>query len=362
MVPGEQIGLQSEVADSVTIEQQGERQWRVTQRFFGDEHDNNHNVTWLRVQNRGPETTVRIEVIWAEFRHMADRRFGHLKHGDDWSTVQGETTPTSTVYEFTARAGDSLFGTFPWYGIEEERRFIEAICARSTLYSVRSIGRTAEGRPINCLCIGDEDKPNVVVLARMHAAESAGSWAVEGCAEYLLSDEARPLLEQYRFHLFISVNPDGVANGIKLTRMGPVDEYDMVRGGMTSADPTIVALREELFSLQPACLISHHSYLWSVPFLGIFERQVGLDMLDRLVKDDDLGNTGAWLVRFTGAERGFLRWECYDRFGTTVAFTELPWHHRLPDTIKRQGVDILRATLSAHECKARAREGETYAR
>ena len=59
----------------------------------------------------------------------------------------------------------------------------------------------------------------------------------------------------------------GVANGIKLTRMGPVDEYDMVRGGMTSADPTIVALREELFSLQPACLISHHSYLWSVPFL-----------------------------------------------------------------------------------------------
>ncbi len=356
------IQLHSEVADAVTIEQQGERQWRVTQRFLGDEHDNNHNVTWLRVHNPGPETPIRVEVIWAEFRYMADRGFGYLKHGDAWATVRGETTPTSTVYEFTAPAGDSLFGTFPWYGIEDESRFIETICARSTLYSVRSIGRTGEGRPINCLCIGDESKPSFVVLARMHAAESAGSWAVEGAAEYLLGDEARPLLEQYRFHLFISVNPDGVANGIKLTRMGPVEEYDMVRGGMTSADPTIVALREELFSLQPACLISHHSYLWSVPFLGIFERQVGLDMLDYLVKDDDLGNTGAWLMRFTGAERGFLRWECYNRFDTTVAFTELPWHHRLPDTISGQGVDILKATLAAHQHKLRARRGETYVR
>lgn len=362
MDPDEQIGLHSEVADAVTIEQRSEHEWRVTQRFFGDEHDNNHNVTWLRIHNPGSETPIRIEVIWAEFRYMADRGFGYLKHGDDWSSVRGQTTPTSTIYEFAAPVGESHFGTFPWYGIDDENRFIDTICARSTLYSVGSIGRTAEGRPINCLSIGDEGKPNVVVLARMHAAESAGSWAVEGVAEYLLGDEARPLLERYRFHLFISVNPDGVANGIKLTRMGPVDEYDMVRGGMTSTDPAIVALREELFALEPACLISHHSYLWSVPFLGIFERQVGLDMLDYLVKDDDLGSTGAWLVRFTGAERGFLRWECYNRFGTTVAFTELPWHHRLPDTISRQGVEILKATLLAHERKLRAGGGETYVR
>ena len=357
-----EVHITSEVPNTVRIRRRGPREWYVAQRSFGDEHDNNQNVTWLRVVNPGRRATIRIHLKWAEFGHMDLRRIAYVRKGNTYGVVRAEAiTPATSIFDLVVPTGTSFFGAFPWYSNADAERFLKRVCKRSELCAVRSIGTSGDGRPIQCLTIGSQgdsrgkSKGNVVVIARMHANEACGSWAIEGATEFLLTDEGSAFLDDYVFHLFPIVNPDGAANATKLTRMGPVIDHDMVQGGVHSDDPTIKALRDELYRLQPVCLLSHHCYLLTVPFLGIFEKQVGLTMLDELVGPDAQRGTGAWLLRFTGAEAKFLRHECFRRFGTTVAFTELPWQGRLPDDIAKMGAETLRALLIAHEAKVAGR-------
>ncbi len=68
----------------------------------------------------------------------------------------------------------------------------------------------------------------VWIVARQHAFETGGSWAIEGLIRFLASDdpEARELRRKVRFKICPMVNPDGVtdgntrfnANGVDLNR------------------------------------------------------------------------------------------------------------------------------------------------
>ncbi|MBT3381685.1 MAG: hypothetical protein HN742_33160 [Lentisphaerae bacterium] len=357
--PASDVQLVSEVRGTVRIRRRGEREWHVAQCSFGDEHDNNQNVTWLRLVNPGRQTTIRIHLKWAEFRHMDLRRIAYVRQGETYGIVRAEAvTPTTSTFDVAVPGGESLFGAFPWYSNADGEQFLERVHTQSSGCTLRSIGTSGDDRPIQCLTIDTEaqgsggPKGNVVVIGRMHANETCGSWAIEGATDFLLGDEGRDIRDRYVFHLIPIVNPDGAANATKLTRMGPVAQHDMVQGGVTSDDPTIKALRDELYRLQPVALISHHCYLLSVPFLGVFEKQVGLTLLDELVWPHSPRGSAAWMLRFTGPEAKFIRHECFKRFGTTVVFTELPWQGRLPNDIAQMGADILRATMIAHEAKS----------
>jgi len=350
------MNVRDTIPGSVTIRRRGRNEWYVKQRYYGDEHDNNQNPTWVRIENPGRATKIVVHLTWAQFRHMQHRTIGYQQIGGKYRIVRGRTEPTKTVFEVEIPRGQSFFGAFPWYSNEDVDRFMRRMGRRPN-GRVRSIGKTGKGRDIQCLTIdtdsGKRAKRNVVVMGRMHATEPSGSFAVEGTARFLLGKKApAKWLKECAFHLIPVVNPDGTADGLKLTRMGPVEEYDMVRGGTGSNDPTIKALRDELNALRPACLISHHSYLPSSPFLGVFEKSVGLNMLDELIKDWREGDD-TWLIRVTSAEPKFLRYHCYKEFGTTAVFTEMPWQGRLPKDIEKLGADIFRAMMMAHEKRAR---------
>ena len=350
------IELTDVVGGTVTIKRTGPTSWKVTQRNYGREHDNNQSPTWLRVENAGPATEVRVRLEWATSLWSGLRKIGYTRRGRTYGTVVGETKPTETVFTFTVPSGESWFGAHPWYSNEDTERFLRRMLRRGDACEVRSIGKTGEGREIPCLTVDAaprrKGRPNVVVIGRTHATEPSGSFAVEGAAEHILSDDCpKARRNRYVFHFLPVANPDGTAHGLKLTRPGPVLEYDMVQGGRDSKDATIVALREELDRLRPACLISHHCYLQNVTFLGFFEQQVGADMWNALVKGRR-DESPSWWLRYTGPEDRFLRHICYEKYGTTAVFTELPWQGRLPDDIRKLGAETLRALLLAHENKA----------
>lgn len=358
--PRQEIQWCDTVPGTVTVRRIRKNEWRVVQRRFARGHDNNQNVTWLRIENPGRPAKVRVHLIWAQYGWMQLRSVAYLKHRSRYQAVTGTVTPTESVHNFVAPHGESYFGAFPWYTNEDADRFMKRMVRQSPMCEIRSIGTSGEGRDIKCLTISPKSarrsRRNIVVIARTHANESSGSFGVEGTAKYLLSKHVhRSLLRDYVFHLIPVVNPDGVANGTKLTRMGPVEKYDMVRGGTSSDDATIKALREELLRLRPACLISHHSYLPKPPFIGFFEKQAGLAMISQLLPERAQTDSVAWLIRQTGPEPRFLRYDCYKRFNTTVCFTELPWQGRLPKDIEKLGVDVFLATLKAHALKTRTR-------
>jgi len=348
------IRLRNTVPGTVTLRRRGRNAWTVTQRHFGPEHDNNHNVTWLRIDNPGSPAEIEIRLKWAEWGWMQLRKHGYLRVGRKFELLQGEINPTSTTYRFTAPSGESCFGSTPWYTNEDADRFLKRTERRSPACRVRSIGTTGEGREIRCLTIDanpSDRKGNVLVIGREHAFESSGSFAVEATARFLLGKGApTKWLRHYTFHLIPVINPDGVANGTKLTRMGPVKEFDLVQAALTSDDPTCKAVREEFFSLEPAVVLSHHTYLFHQPALVLLEKRIALAMLDSLISEDEREYSTWYVAR---SQTPFLKNECYRRFNTTVVATELPWLRRLPRDIEKMGVDVFKAIMKAHEVKKR---------
>lgn len=357
------IGLESGIPGSARVRRAADGTWHVTQRALPGAQDNNHNPAWLLVRNTGREATVRLHVRWAEFRWMGYRRFAYLLRGTRWEAIQGVTTPRETHYEFAAPTGDTWFGTIPWYDNEAAARFIRAMLRRGKdLCRAHSIGTTAEGRDIPCLTVADPSfagpKRNVVLLTRIHANETSGSFAFESIGRWLVGPEAPPaLLRRCAFHVVPVANPDGVAHGIKLTRPGPADRFDMERGAMTSDDPAITAVREAVLAWRPALLLDYHTYLFSPAFLYTYDRALALRMLSELLADaPQRDGASSWLTHIPASAPGRdgLRGHCHRTFGTHVLVTELPWYGgRLPPEIAAQGLQFFQAALRATGLTAR---------
>lgn len=91
--------------------------------------------------------------------------------------------------------------------------------------SVEDLGPTPGGRPLLMLTITDfaattpegkaDDRPHIVMSARVHPGEVPASFMMRGVLELLLADteEAFDLRRRFKFVVFPMLNPDGVAAG-----------------------------------------------------------------------------------------------------------------------------------------------------
>ena len=83
------INITNEVGRTVTIRRTGECDWHVTQRSHGPGQDDCQNVTWLKIENSGPPSPIRIKLRWAEFAHMSQRQLAYLRCGKRYQLVRG---------------------------------------------------------------------------------------------------------------------------------------------------------------------------------------------------------------------------------------------------------------------------------
>ena len=127
----------------------------------------------------------------------------------------------------------------------------------------RSIGSTPEGREIGCLTIGTASE-RVMLIAGEHPAETAGSYAIWGIADYLLSvlPEAKALLDHYRFDCLPVANPDGLARGnccFTSTGVDLIHAFGAASEGRFDS-PEARATWEQAASTPLALLIDFHAY------------------------------------------------------------------------------------------------------
>lgn len=101
------------------------------------------------------------------------------------------------------------------YRLSDLARWLQNI-GRSPLVAITTIGRTAEGRPLEIVRVGREDAPYRVFLrARAHPWEPGGNWVVQGLVRRLLSGdaEAKGYLDRYCLYVLPMANKDGVQRG-----------------------------------------------------------------------------------------------------------------------------------------------------
>jgi len=89
------------------------------------------------------------------------------------------------------------------------------LAAANPAVAARTIGRSVDGRAIDCLSVG-EGMRSVWLIGRQHSGETMASWWMEGALERLLDDGdpvAARLRALARIHLVPLVNIDGAARG-----------------------------------------------------------------------------------------------------------------------------------------------------
>ena len=167
----------------------------------------------------GRELTLKITGLgasaypggWPGYRAVVseDREF--------WGRVETGYDPKEQGGTLTIRhmpAGPCWFAYFAPYSLERHQDLV-AQTAQADGVTHRVLGRSLDGRPIDCLDLGT-GPVQVWLYARQHPGESMAEWWMEG-ALGVLTDPADPhgraLRQRCTFHVVPNMNPDGSVRG-----------------------------------------------------------------------------------------------------------------------------------------------------
>ena len=113
-----------------------------------------------------------------------------------------------------AATGIVWLAYFPPYSMERHHDLVARMASRAGV-SYRCLGHSLDGRPIDCLEMGEGDR-HVWLYARQHPGETMAEYWMEGALDLLTdpaSAHARLLLRKCRFHIIPNMNPDGSFRG-----------------------------------------------------------------------------------------------------------------------------------------------------
>lgn len=156
-----------------------------------------------------------------------------------WESRLVKPLPGRQVFiQFKMEAPFAYIASVEPYRLSDLDKMLTKVRA-SKMAAITTIGKTAEGRPLEILRIGNENAPKRLFLrARAHAFEAGGNWTVEGLVQKLLSndDAARRYLKTYCVYILPMANKDGVARG--KTRFN-ANGYDLNRKWDKPADSLV---------------------------------------------------------------------------------------------------------------------------
>jgi len=271
----------------------------------------------------------------------------------DWQTVMADVDDSVARLTLRVPPGQTEVHWHPPYNYQRSEQFVTSLRA-NPLVQVEKIGQSPEGRNLWLLRITDASpgpKKNFLIRSRVHAYESASSYAMEGMVRWLLSDEpyAAAARRQYAFHVIPMANPDGVYNGLgSLT----APQGTNLASIPYEPDAVTLPLKQAVDWVRPAVAIDLHN--WQNKHT---DGLLGLDpaIRERFVRymPDQLQFGKQWLVRDPKPlpekppEKELFRYYCQRNFGSVVVTFEFPWFGRTPEDMLATGRNALWALLRA---------------
>jgi hypothetical protein len=136
--------------------------------------------------------------------------------GQTWTPVATRSLPGDRVLLDVELSGPRLFvARVEPYRLSDLEKWLTSV-EKNRHVEITPIGKTAEGRSLEIVRIGDPEAPfRVFVRARAHPWEAGGNWVALGLMERLLRDDADAARFRKRYCLYVMpmANKDGVARG-----------------------------------------------------------------------------------------------------------------------------------------------------
>jgi len=165
----------------------------------------------------------------------------------DWFRVTTKYDGTNLTIEHQATEAATTYAFFVPYP-EARRTSLLKECEAPPLVSRRQIGASLQGRPLDMLVIGDEQRAakKVWIVARQHAGEPMAEWSMEGLIRRLLDAQdraAQELIGKATLYLVNNMNPDGSFAGNLRANAAGVDLNRAWHNPQPNA-PEVIAVRD----------------------------------------------------------------------------------------------------------------------
>jgi len=159
---------------------------------------------------------------------------------------KSEGNGTLTI-RYTPASDVAWFAYFAPYSLERHNDLVAAAASTEGV-NYRRLGETLDGRPVDCLEMGEGDT-QVWFYARQHPGESMAEWWMEGALE-VLTDPAdvvgRVLREKCRLHVVPNCNPDGSFRGHLRTNADGVNLNREWAEPSAEKSPEVLAIRNAM--------------------------------------------------------------------------------------------------------------------
>ncbi len=191
--------------------------------------------------------------------HNLDIGFMRHESEDEWTMIPAKCKTSIASYNIILKPGTTHLGLYPAYNYEKHLEFVARM--KKSGANVELIGKSREDRDIHLVRIGKADRalPNFMVQARDHAYETAGSYCVEGIADFLLSGNelASYILSKFNVYILPMTNVDGVYNG--MSRLTWEKGANLNRE-FTEPDGAWDAIKKTIDRIKPAGYMNIHNY------------------------------------------------------------------------------------------------------
>jgi hypothetical protein len=314
------------------------------------------------------ERDVTLEVDWGDAAVAAysDTLFMKGARDTDWRAVAGQRTGSRTTMRLTVARGETLLGICPVYSYRQCLDHVAALERQADArVRIASAGVSEEGRSIPLIEISrGEDRPEVLVVGRCHAYETAGDYCIEGMIRFLLSGDhiAAYFLDRYRFYFIPMMNVDGVVHGqARFTASGGADlnrDFDCNRNRRNGAekDKALVAHFAAIDRLKPAVYCNLHN--WTNKFkdglIGWDQDEVDTlaSFMPAQIQDYKQWRQSVTIVPGNRSPGRYSR----ETYGTGGFVLEFPWSGRTVARMREIGETALKALIHT-DMALRSRRG-----
>ena len=257
------------------------------------------------------------------------------------------------------------FAYFAPYSWEQHENLVARIAEEPGVRH-RVLGETLDGRPIDCLTMG-EGPLMVWLQARQHPGESMAEWWMEGALD-LLTDPADPhgraLRRACTFHIVPNANPDGSVRGHLRPNAAGVNLNREWHAPSATSSPEVLAIRNAMDETGvDFCIDVHGDEAIPHVFLAGFEGIPGITeaqlagyhryraILERRTPDFQTRN--GYPVAAPGqANLAMATNQIAERFGAVSMTLEMPFKDNDDLPCAEQGWSPERSMLLGRDCLA----------
>ena len=255
----------------------------------------------------------------------------------------------SLTITYVPESEQAWFAYFAPYSMERHHDLV-ATTALTEGATLRCLGTTLDGQPLDCLEFG-EGQVQVWLYARQHPGESMAEWWMEGALD-VLSDGAnsvgRELRKRCRLHVVPNMNPDGSRRGHLRTNAVGTNLNREWAEPTPEASPEVLAVRNAMdASGVDFAMDVHGDEAIPAVFLAGFEgipslkdeQKAGYDRFGELLdrRTPDFQRKLGYPVASPGkANLALSTNQLAERFGAVAMTLEMPFkdHDPAPDALQ----------------------------